>query len=175
MIDTVFGIRGEIDAAQMAARAFVMFFIALVLVRIAGMRAFGHKSAFDTIVVIVLGALLSRPIVGASAFWPTVASAAVLVVVHRILALIGVRFPRVDRVIKGSELVLYDNGVLDHRAMLRAGISHNDITAALRQQGLEQLEDARTIYKEANGKLSVISCSPTVHRSQPGHRVDPLA
>ena len=175
MIEAVFGTRGDLDAAQMAARAFVMFFIALALVRVAGMRAFGHKSAFDTIVVIVLGAVLSRPIVGASAFWPTVAAAAVLVVVHRVLAMIGVRFPRVDRLIKGSELVLYDNGVLHHRAMFRAGISHNDIEAALRQQGLEQLDDAKTIYKEANGKLSVISCSPTALRSQPGHRADPLA
>ncbi|MBA3500863.1 MAG: DUF421 domain-containing protein [Deltaproteobacteria bacterium] len=175
MIEVVFGIRGDVDAAQMAARAFVMFFIALALVRLAGMRAFGHKSAFDTIVVIVLGALLSRPIVGASEFWPTVASAVVLVLVHRVLAVIGVRFPSVDRLIKGSELVLYDKGVLDHRAMLRAGISHNDIAAALRQQGFEQLEEARMIYKEANGKLSVISCSSRALRSPPARHADPLA
>ena len=175
MIEVIFGTRGELAGLQMAARAFVMFFIALVLVRIAGMRAFGHKSAFDTIVVIVLGAVMSRAIVGASPFWPTVGASMVLVLVHRVLAMIGVRFPRVDRVIKGSELVLYENGVLDRRAMLRAGISHNDIVAALRQQGLAQLEEARTIYKEANGKLSVISYSPPARRSRPGHHVDPLA
>ena len=174
MVESIFGVRDDLDALQMAARAFVMFFIALLLVRIAGMRAFGHKSAFDTIVVIVLGALLSRPIVGASPFWSTVAAAAVLVGVHRILAVIGVQLPRLDRIIKGSELVLYQNGVLDHRAMLRAGISNNDVMAALRQQGMERLEDARTIYKEANGKLSVISYSPPARRSQPGHHADPL-
>ena len=175
MIESIFGNREDLDAVHMAARAFVMFFIALVLVRLAGMRAFGHKSAFDTIVVIVLGALLSRPIVGASAFWPTVASAVVLVLVHRVLAVIGVKLPRFDAFIKGSEMVIYEGGVLDHRAMLRAGISHNDIMAALRQQGLERLDEVRLIYKEADGKLSVISCSPTAPRSQPAHRASPRA
>lgn len=166
MIETVFGQGNDLDAAQMAARAFVMFFIALVLVRIAGMRAFGHKSAFDTIVVIMLGAVMSRAIAGVSPVVPTVAASAMLVVIHRVLGTLGVRHPRLERLIKGSELVLYANGRFDDRAMLRAGISRRDVDAAVRQCGHDTLDDVQTVYKEVNGKLSVISCSSTTRRSQ---------
>ena len=175
MIETLFGTGKDLDALQMAARAFVMFFIALGLVRIAGMRAFGHKSAFDTIIVIVLGAVMSRAIVGASPFWATVAASTMLVVVHRILGMIAVRSPRFERVIKGSELVLYENGTFHDSAMMRAGFSRGDLVAAARQSGIDDFANVCTIYKEATGKLSVISYSSRAPRSQPGRRADPLA
>jgi len=63
--EQLFGAGRELDALQMSARAFVLFFLMLVLVRVAGRRAFGRKSSFDTIIVITLGALLSRVVVGA--------------------------------------------------------------------------------------------------------------
>ena len=38
----------------MSARAFVVYFIALLLIRISGKRTFGKKSAFDITITIVL-------------------------------------------------------------------------------------------------------------------------
>jgi uncharacterized membrane protein YcaP (DUF421 family) len=175
MVESLFGEGRELHAAQMAARAFVVFFIALALARLAGMRAFGHKSAFDAIVVIMLGAVLSRAIVGVSPFWSTVGAATVLALVHRVLAILGVRVPGVDSVIKGSVAVLYENGVLDQRVMLRFGISQPDVEAAVRQSGLARLTDVQAIYKEADGTLSVINYSPTARRSRPVHHADPPA
>lgn len=175
MIAEIFGEGRELDAAQMAARAFVMFFIALALARLAGMRAFGSKSAFDAIVVIMLGAVLSRAIVGVSAFWPTVGAAAVLALVHRLLAILGVRVPALDCVIKGSVAVLYRDGVIDQRALLRFGVSRNDLEEAVRRCGHLRLDAVRAIYKEADGTLSVISYSPTAPRSRPVHHADPPA
>ena len=175
MIETLFGHGRDLDVLQMCARAFVVFFIALGLVRLGGMRAFGHKTAFDAIIVIALGAVLSRAIVGVSPFWPTVGASAVLVIIHRVLGMIGVQFSRIGRVIKGSELALFKGGVFHHRAMVRAGISRSDIEAAARQHGFASLDDVAEVYKEADGKLSVISYSPTARRSQPGRHADPLA
>ena len=175
VISTVFGHGRDLDVLQMCARAFVVFFIALGLVRLGGMRAFGHKTAFDAIIVIALGAVLSRAITGVSPFWPTIGASTVLVAIHRVLGVVGVRFPRIDRVIKGSQLALFRDGVFHHRAMLRSGISRRDIEAAARQQGFASLDEVTEVYKEADGKLSVISYSPRSRRSQPGRHADPLA
>jgi uncharacterized membrane protein YcaP (DUF421 family) len=98
-----------------------------------------------------------------------------LVTVHRVLGMIAVRSPWFERVIKGSELVLYENRTFDHRAMMRAGFSRGDLVAAARQSGIDDFAEVRTIYKEATGKLSVISYSSREPRSQPGRHGDPLA
>jgi uncharacterized membrane protein YcaP (DUF421 family) len=168
VLDAIFGHGKDLDALQMAARAFVMFFIALALVRVAGMRAFGHKSAFDAIIVIVLGAVLSRAIIGASPFWHTVAAASVLVVIHRVLAVLGVKSALLDRLIKGTPKAIYRDGLFDHRVMLRRGISRADVDAALREHGIAYLADVDEIYVETSGKLSIIEA----RRSQLARRVD---
>ncbi len=83
---TLFGEGKDLNTLQMACRAFVVFFITLAFIRFTGMRTFGVKSAFDHCIIIMLGAVLSRSITGASAFLPTITAAFVLVLVHKILA-----------------------------------------------------------------------------------------
>jgi hypothetical protein len=70
----VFGSGQDLDSLQMAARAAVAFIGALVCIRISGRRSFGQRSPFDYVVAILLGATLSRVIVGASPAIPTMAA-----------------------------------------------------------------------------------------------------
>src|SRR5512142_1860422 len=79
-IATVFGHGKDLNALQMSCRAFVLFFVALVLVRICGMRAFGRKSSFDTVVLVGLGTVLMRAVYGASPAIPIVCASGVLVI-----------------------------------------------------------------------------------------------
>ena len=156
-MDSVFGHSRDLDSLQMAARAFVLFFVALALIRIGGMRTFGRKSSLDSVIVIVLGAVLSRPIVGVSPAIPTVAAALVLVLVHRLVAWATASVPWLDRLIKGSPSTLYDRGKLDIKAMHRAGISENDLVEAVHRHALKpRLEDVDQVVVEASGELSVI-------------------
>src|SRR5947207_3800715 len=90
-LENIWGSGEHLTALQMSCRAFVMFFIALALIRIAGMRTFGKRSAFDTIIGIMLGAILIRGVIGASPFLSVVAAGFVLVLLHRLLAWLSVR------------------------------------------------------------------------------------
>src|SRR5215831_5355873 len=64
----LFGTGPNLTTLQMAVRSFVMFFIALALIRIGGMRIFGKKTAFDNVLSIMLGAILARGVIGATPF-----------------------------------------------------------------------------------------------------------
>src|SRR5262245_30911133 len=130
----VFGEGRDLNALQMGSRAFVLFFLMLAYVHIAGMRAFGRKSAFDTIIVITLGALLSRVVVGVSPAIPTIVAGAVFVVLHRVVAIATSAVPALEQLIKGKQTVLYRGGIFDLKAMRRAGISRADLEEAVRSK-----------------------------------------
>jgi uncharacterized membrane protein YcaP (DUF421 family) len=157
VIHRVFGEGKDLDALQMSARGFVLFFMMLVLIRVAGMRSFGRKSSFDTIVVIMLGAVLSRAMTGSSPFWPTAAGASVLVVLHRIVAMVTATWPAIEKVIKGGHTCLYRDGELAEYDMKLHGISGADLDqAARRDLNAPDHGAAREIYLESSGELTLI-------------------
>lgn len=158
MIEQLFGHGTVLEPWQMAARAFVLFFVTLALIRIGGMRAFGRHSSFDTAIVITLGAVMSRAVVGASPVDGTIAACTVLVVVHRILAMSTARWRLLERIVKGSSRPLYRDGHLDTHAMNSAGISRADLEEAVRRHALQPgLEHVREVDLESSGELSVIA------------------
>src|ERR1700710_1706281 len=81
----IFGEGKELDTLQMSARAVTVFVAALVCIRVSGRRSFGQRSPFDYVVAILLGATLSRVIVGASPAIPTIVASLVIVALHRAL------------------------------------------------------------------------------------------
>src|SRR5580700_11424159 len=82
----IFGEGKNLDSLQMAARAVVVFITTLIFIRISGRRSFGQRSPFDYVVAVLLGATLSRVIVGASPAVPTLVASLVIVLIHRVLA-----------------------------------------------------------------------------------------
>jgi uncharacterized membrane protein YcaP (DUF421 family) len=157
MIETLFGEGKDLGALQMSVRALVLFFVTLVLVRIGGMRAFGRKSSFDTIIVVTLGAVISRAIYGASPALAIVAASLMLVAVHRIVAIAASRYPRFERIIKGHSVVLFHVGEANEQAMRRSGISYTDLDEAVRSRTHEHSRrDVHEIRLETSGDLTVL-------------------
>lgn len=157
----LFGEGEHLSSVQMGLRALVTFFIALLLIRVAGMRTFGRRSAFDTIVGIMLGAVLARGVVGASPFGATVVASAVVVVVHRALAQICLKNPRLERLLKGEHRLLCRDGALDEHAMIRSGLSRGDLVEGLRQAAnVETIEEVAAAYIESNGQISAVKKEP---------------
>ena len=80
------------------------------MIRISGRRSFGQRAPFDYVVAILLGATLARALVGASPFVPTVVASLALVVSHRSLAWLCVRFAALERLAVGRERAIYRDG-----------------------------------------------------------------
>lgn len=157
----LFGHGSELEVWQMAARAVAVFFITLALIRASGRRSFGQHSAFDACITVLLGAVLSRAVVGASPFWSTMAAGAALVLVHRAVALGSSRWPRFEDLVNGHEIVLLNNGHLDEDAMHQALVSRRNLEEAIRQQlGDASLSDVARATLERDGQLTVLRRQP---------------
>jgi len=156
-INDIFGKTDDLTWLPMTIRSFIMFFVALALIRIGGMRIFGKKTAFDNILVIMLGAILARGVVGASSFLPTVAAAGIMVFIHKILALLAMKHIWVGKIVKGIHRSLYKNGEMNARNMRMTSISKDDLMEGVRLEiNSNSLADVEEAIIEKNGQVSVI-------------------
>jgi uncharacterized membrane protein YcaP (DUF421 family) len=157
LIEALFGSGRDLESLQMAARAAVVFIAALVMIRISGRRSFGQRSPFDYVVAILLGATLSRIIVGASPAVPTAIASLVIVLLHRILAWGCVHSERLERLVGGAPRELYRDGRFDQKQMSAALITETDVLESVRRQlGSLDLSRIDRVLLERNGEISLI-------------------
>ncbi|CAB3795447.1 hypothetical protein LMG28614_04177 [Paraburkholderia ultramafica] len=160
----LFGEGKDLNSLQMAARASAVFFGALILIRISGRRSFGQRSPFDYVVAILLGATLSRVIVGASPAIPTLVASLVIVLIHRLLAWACVRSQSLESLVVGVEREVYRDGQFNKDQMSPALITKADIFETARQElGSLDLEKVQAAILERNGQVSLIRKSEPKH------------
>ncbi|MRS61645.1 DUF421 domain-containing protein [Larkinella terrae] len=141
----------------MGCRAFVVFFVALFFNRIAGKRAFGMHAPFDNVILLLLGAILSRAVVGASPFVSTLTACLVLVLLHRLLGWVSCRSHRLEALIKGEKIVLFRNGTWLHQNMRREYITEEDLLEEVRiKANIDAVTTIKEAHLERNGQISVI-------------------
>ena len=154
----VLGLNAEDLAAwQMALRAGLVYVAALAMVRLGEKRFLGKNTAFDVILAIVLGSVVSRAITGSTDFFPTLGAGVVLVAMHWLFAFVAFRFSRFGTVIKGSPRTLVLDGRLQWDQMRKSHITEDDLMMALRSQGnVDSPEGVKSARLERSGDLSVI-------------------
>jgi uncharacterized membrane protein YcaP (DUF421 family) len=147
----------NLTVLQMSVRSATLFIITLILIRAGSVRVFGRRSAYDVIIMIMMGALLARCIVGASPFLPTVSAAIVMIIVHRFLGWLTLKSKAMEFLIKGKPDLLYEHGKIIHKNLERALLTEMDLLESLhletRQDSLEKVEKA---FIETNGRISFI-------------------
>ena len=164
IIDEFFGHGTDLNSLQMCMRAIVIFFVTLLLIRFTGMRVFGIKTAFDTCIIIMLGSVLSRAVVGASPFIPTILASAVLVIIHKIIARSSVSNQTISHLVKGKPLSIYKNGILNEKNLKRCSLSFGDVMEEVRLNlNDNSLENIEEIFMERTGEISVIEKKKTVN------------
>jgi uncharacterized membrane protein YcaP (DUF421 family) len=152
---------GEIDAGQMALRAIVVYAFTLLVVRVGSRRLLGKATAFDVILGIMIGSVMSRGINGSAGLVPTLAGGAVLVAMHGLLAVIAYRTSWFGDLVKGTPVLLVEDGRVLPGAMRKASLTERDLEEALRLGG-EPPDPSRIrrAYLERNGSISVVPRDP---------------
>jgi uncharacterized membrane protein YcaP (DUF421 family) len=147
----------RIGALAMATRAVAMFFLVLVMIRVAGPRSFSRKSSFDNVVVIMLGAIAARGVVAASPFGSTVAACVTTVVIHRLIGRLCVTHPWLSKLVDGERVPLYVSGRIVPENLKRANISESDLHESHRlERQRDELSTQEEAFMERNGRISFV-------------------
>jgi uncharacterized membrane protein YcaP (DUF421 family) len=155
--DLLWGSGPDLNVLQMTIRSGTTFLITVLLIRIGGRRAFGQRNAFDVCVAVLLGSVLSRGVVGASPFLPTVAACFVIVALHRAVAHLSMYSASFDRIVNGAIRLLFADGSKNRASMTAGLIKDQELDEALRKR--TQSEDYSKVDKmllEQSGEITVV-------------------
>ena len=147
----------DLTFVQISLRGVVVFIAALIMVRLGHKRSLSRKTAFDAVLLVILASVLSRAINGSAAFFATLGGGLVLVLLHRLLALIAFHSHRFGCLIKGLPEVIIDDGDFVLATMRRNHISTHDVEEdmrlSLRDDDVSKVRKGRV---ERSGDISFI-------------------
>src|SRR5689334_11396460 len=113
----------QLGFGHMAARAVLMYLALIALVRFAKKRFLGQATAFDYILVVLVGSVAGRAMTGGSPYFASLFALFVLVAMHWLFSATSQRSPAFGQFIKGEATTIIKNGKVDQHAMARAHMS----------------------------------------------------
>ena len=146
----------ELEISQVCLRAVLVYVILIAYVRFGKKRFLGEATAFDAILVIIIGSLSSRAISGTAPFGASLIATFVLIAMHWIISYFTENSPTLGNLIKGRDTLLIRNGRIDQRGLKQSHISRDDLDEDLRQQGIDDPKKVKEARLERSGKVSVI-------------------
>jgi uncharacterized membrane protein YcaP (DUF421 family) len=142
---------------QLVLRSAALFFLILVVTRAMGRKELAEISSFDLILLVVLGDLVQqgvtgddRSVVGAML---AVATFALLTVG---LSYASYRWRRIRPLVEGEPVVIVVDGKPLERILKIERLTQEEVLAAAREHGIQDVRQIRLGVLEANGKFSFL-------------------
>jgi uncharacterized membrane protein YcaP (DUF421 family) len=161
-LETIDGLLGlslkseQLGFGHMAGRAAVMYVALIVLVRFAKKRFLGQATAFDYILVVLIGAVAGRAMTGGAPYFASLFGLIVLIGMHWVFSAISQQSTGFSHLIKGNATIIIADGKVDEYQMAKSHMSIDDLHEDLRAKGVKSSAEVREARLERSGKLSVI-------------------
>src|SRR4051794_23038342 len=127
----------QLGFGHMAARAALMYLALIVLVRFAKKRFLGEATAFDYILVVLIGAVAGRALTGGAPYFASLFGVFVLIAMHWLFSAMSQRSQAFSSFIKGHATTIITEGTVDKDAMAKAHMSSDDLDEDLRDKGVK--------------------------------------
>lgn len=155
LVEKLFGLGDHLDALQMCLRSIAVFFLTLAMIRASGRRSFGQHRPFDACTTVLLGAVLSRAVVGASPFWATIGAGATIVCLHRLVAMACFRWGWFEILVSGNVRELAAPTGRNLEQMGKGLITQRDLDEAIRKKTGDEKTPLRRAVLERDGVITV--------------------
>ena len=141
---------------EFIVRGIVVYIFLLTLLRVTGKRQVGQLAPFDLVLLLVLSNAVQNAMNGGdNSILGGIISATTLVGINLLVGYTAYRNKSLELFIEGRPEVLIHNGFLFEKVMAKAQITHHELNAALRQAGVNSIEEVHSAILENNGTITV--------------------
>jgi uncharacterized membrane protein YcaP (DUF421 family) len=139
-------------------RAAVIYIFVSVVLRALGKRELGELTAFELVLLFVIGDLVQQSITqNDTSLTGAVLAISTIAVLILIQSFAVFRWKRLRPVIDGTPVVLVHNGQIMAAPLRRERMTVDDLDEAARAQGIARIGDIQIAILEADGKVSFIT------------------
>src|SRR3989440_5597437 len=140
-----------VSPTEKAIRTVAVYMALLVLLHLAGKRQLAQLNSFDLVVLLLLSNVVQNAIIGDDvSLVGGLLGAVILIAVNYALVHFAFMSPRFGKAIQGGSTVVVKDGSVDEDELRKLAITHEELVAGLRRQGLE-LDDVEYVTLEPEG------------------------
>ncbi|MEX2455546.1 MAG: YetF domain-containing protein [Rhodospirillaceae bacterium] len=133
------------------------YIVLVFMLRSSGKRTLSKMNAFDLIVTVALGSTLATVLLDRSVpLAEGVVAFALLICLQFAITWLSVRSRKFQDLIKSEPSLLVHRGEYLDSVLKRERVTREEIAAALRQNGLDEISRANSVVLETDGTLSVV-------------------
>jgi uncharacterized membrane protein YcaP (DUF421 family) len=145
------------DLVSVVLRTAIVYVCLVVGFRLAGKREAGQLSTLDLVVLLIIANAVQNAMVGQNtSLIGGLVAAGVILGLDRLIHAVADRWLPLSKVLDGEPTTLVEDGQILRDNLRSEGISDRELSVALRQNGLLTADEARFVFLETNGQISVI-------------------
>jgi uncharacterized membrane protein YcaP (DUF421 family) len=154
-------------ALAIAAKTALIYLFLIVGLRLLGKRELGQMSVYDLVLIVVISNSVQNAMVGSdTSLVGGLVSAFILLVLNRLLTWLMVKNPHLAALIEGDPVLIVRDGQLLEQPMRQSGVTRDNVLAAMREHGIDNLDDVQMAVLEPDGIISIVPSQSKVHHSQ---------
>ena len=157
---------------QIMARTSIVYLLVLIGIRLTGKREVGQMTPFDLTLLLLLSNSVQNAMTGPdTSLLGGAVAAVVLLVLNYLLAELSGLNRKFRSVLQGSPTLLIHNGSLLPDHMAKEHISLDEIQRALREHGINNIQDVALAVLEVDGSISVLKYDDVQSHVKPQKRL----
>jgi uncharacterized membrane protein YcaP (DUF421 family) len=142
---------------EIVLRTTIIYLVFLALLRLSGKRQLGQFTLFDIALVLLAANALQPAMTGPD---QSITGGVIIVItifgLNRLVAAARVRIPMVQRLLESKPTEIGRDGKWLKDALEMQGVDEEDGEAALREHGLERVEQMKLAVLEEDGSISIV-------------------
>lgn len=164
-----------IPLGEKLVRTLVVYIFLLVGLRLAGKRELGQLNPFDFVVLLLLSNTVQNAIIGNdNSLLGGLIGATALLIVNWFVVRFLYTHPAFARLVEGDPDLLIRNGKVLPSRLKKELITHEELEAAARRQGIDGLHKVESCRLEIGGALTFVPKEPTDDEKRHGEIVKHL-
>jgi len=146
------------DFTPIVISSTVVYLFLVLAIRLFGKKEIAQLSVIDLVFILLISNAVQNAMVGGnSTLLGGLVAASTLFVINFILKRLLFWSPKLNQLLQGSPIMLVYNGKIDKDHLVKTGISMEELQAAIREHGVESVEEVDLAVLEADGNISILS------------------